>query len=244
MLPLNNDSTTQNFKYTIPFDIFAITSFFATGFYIFLYSIIIKQESFPLTSFSNRIIGISILEGIDAAARTHLYLYALILTGILALILLIVLERMMNRIIPTVHYKNERFILALISIFGTANLIFGILTKNSVFLFNIYLIVCIFFCIITLIATKKFVEIKRPQNCLLYDDLPLIITIFLIPVPFIFAIKVLESEAFIFTFSNFIEYFLLFSIPLFALTSFFPGKLTRLHNDIFRGILTTSVIPL
>lgn len=241
---LINETLDQPDKLKLPLDVFAITSFICAGFYVFLYSILIKQESFPLTSFPNRIIGIAVLEGTDTLARTHLYLYALILTGILALILLTFLEKTMNRIIPTVHYEKERFFLALISILGTANLIFGILTKNSVFLFNIYLIICILFCIITLIAAKKHADIKRPHNFQLFEDLPFIITIFLIPVPLLFVIQVLEGGAFVFTFFTFVEYYLLYTILLFALTAFCPSKLPRILDDKFRGILATSVIPL
>jgi hypothetical protein len=243
-MPSTNDDMMEVRKDQIPFDIFAITSFICTIFYVSLYSILITPKSFPLTSFPFRVIGISVLEGIDVSARTHLYLYSLILTGIIAVVLLIYLEKMMNQIIPSVHYEKERFFLALMSIFGTANLIFTILTQNSVFLFNIYLIVCLLCCIITLIAAKKYAEIKHLPNFQLFGDLPLIITIFLIPVPLIFMLLVIEGGAFIFTFSTFVEYYLLYSVLLFALTGLCIDKFPRIRDAKFRGILVTSAVPL
>ena len=170
---LINETTDQSDKLKLPLDVFAITSFICTGFYVFLYSILIKQDIFSAYLISgqdywNR----RFMEGTDTIARTKFYLYALILTGILALVLLITLEKMMNRILPAVHYEKERYFLALISIFGTANLIFGILTQNSVFLFNIYLIICILYCIIALIAAKKYAEIKHTQNFRLFKICP------------------------------------------------------------------------
>ncbi|MFA6358537.1 MAG: hypothetical protein WCY09_07780, partial [Candidatus Omnitrophota bacterium] len=243
-MTLINESLKQPDKFKLPLDIFAITAFICTGFYVFLFSILIKQESFQLTSFPNRIIGIAVLEGTDTISRTHLYLYALILTGILALILLMILEKTMNRFIPTVHYENERFFLALISIFGTVNLIFGILTKNSVFLFNVYLIICLLFCIIILIAAKKYTELKYPHGFQLFEDLPFIITIFLIPVPLLFVIQVFEGGTFVFTFFTIVEYFLLYSVLLFTLTGFCLNKFPQIMEGKFRSIITISFIPL
>lgn len=244
MSSVNNVEKIEERINSIPVDIFAITSFICSSVYIFLFSILIKQESFPLTSFPYRIIGISILEGIDTVARTHLYLYSLILTGILALILLLVLEKFLDWIIPPIYYKKERFFLALLSILGSSNLIFGILTKNAVFLFNVYLIIFILLCVITFIIIKKYAEIKQHHSLPLLEEKSFIITILLIPLPFVFAIQVFEGVGFVFSFFTFIEYYVLFIILLVALTGLFPNKLFQTLDEKFRLLLTTSIIPL
>lgn len=230
-------------KINLPYDIFAITSFICTGFYVYLYSIFINQNSFPLHSFPERIIGVAVLEGVDTVARTHLYLYSFVFTGILALVLLIFLEKGLDSIIPKSVYKKERFLLALVSLLGTANFFFGILTKNSVFLFNIYLTITLLCCTLTLLATKKYTEIKYPQRLSLFEDTPLLISLFLVPIPCLFAIKVISGIAFAFSFVTFAEYYLFYSLFLCVLTLICPDKFPRIFDNTFRNRVTTSILP-
>ena len=239
-----NETTGQPASFHLPLDIFAITTFICTAFYIFLYSILIKQESFLLHTFKERIIGVSVLDGVDVAARTRLYLFALILTGILALVLLLLLEKIIDTIIPKEHFGKERCFLTILSIFGTTNLLCGILTKNSVFLFNIYVILCLVLCVLTLIVVKKYGGVKKPQNLLLFDDLTFISSIILAPVTGIFALLVLMGGAFAISFTIFIVYYGVFLLLLVSLVVYCPNRFPQILDNNYRGIVVNSLLPL
>lgn len=229
---------------SIPLDIFAIISFICTAFYIYFYSILIKYESFPLHSFQQRVIGVAVLEGVDVVARTKLFLYALILTGILAVILLVALDKILNDFFPKKNYKKERFFLGLISILGTANLIFGIFTKQPVFLFNIYLIVCLICSVLTLIAAKKYAGIKNPESLLVFDDFGVITTLFLLPITGVFAFLVLKGESFAITPTILLLYYIVVLLFLLFITVFCVSRTPRIFNEKFRDIVVISLLPL
>jgi hypothetical protein len=241
---IKDGNSQEDTQFSLPLDIFAIISFICTAFYIYFYAILIKFESFPLHSFQQRVIGIAVLEGVDVVARTKLFLYALILTGILALLLLVVLEKIMDRFFPKKDYKKERFFLGLISILGTTNLIFGIFTKQSVFLFNIYLIICLICSVLTLIAAKKYTWIKNPQSVLIFDDFGVITTLFLLPITGIFALLVLKGDSFAITPTIFILYYIVFFIMLSFLTAFSVYGSPRVFDEKFRAIAVNSLLPL
>ena len=243
-MTLKNDNIQEDAQYPFPFDIFAIISFICTAFYLYFYAILIKFESFPLHSFQQRVISVAVLEGVDVVARTNLYLYALILTGILALILLYFLERTMDRMLPKNFFKKERFFLGLISLLGTTNLIFGIFTKQTVFLFNIYLILCLVCCILTIIGVKKYLSVKKPQILLMFDDYSVIISIFLIPITGIFVVLVLIGDSFAITPIILFLYYIIFLILLLFLTVFCMNKTNKLINEKFRGCIANSLIIL
>ncbi|WP_157198977.1 hypothetical protein [Methanolacinia paynteri] len=241
---MENKLSETNDILEIPYDIFAITSFFSTGLYIFFYSILIEKTSFPLTSFSERIIGIAVLEGVDAAARTHFYLYSIIITGIFTVILLISLELGMNRFFPKNKYKTERDNLALISILGTSNIIFYIFTKNSVFLFNIYLIFSIFCCFVTYILIKKYFDLKDRSIFETFKDSTFIISLFLLPVPVLFFIQVIKGNEFVFTLIDLLLYYLIFFILLILYYFVVPLKYPNVLESNFRIIFSKSIFPL
>jgi len=228
---------------SIPLDIFAIISFICTAFYIYFYSILIKFESFPLHSFQQRVIGVAVLEGVDVVARTKLFLYALVLTGILAVILLVVLDKILNDFFPKKNYKKERFFLGLISILGTANLIFGIFTKKPVFLFNIYLIVCLICSVLTLMAAKKYAGVKNPESHLVFDDFGVITTLFLLPIPGVFAFLVLKGDSFAITPIILILYYIVVLLLLSILTVFCVYISHCIFTKKFRDIVVISLLP-
>ncbi len=239
-----NETTGQQPTFHLPLDVFAITSFICTGFYLFTYSILIKYESFSLHSFQQRIIGMAVLDGVDVVARTRLYLYALVLTGILALVLLLLLEKILDSIIPEDQFGKERFFLALFSLFGTTNLMLGILIKNSVFLFNIYLVLCLVWCVLSLIVVKKITIMKKPQNLLLFDDLPFTCSIILATVTAIFALLVLMGGPFSISLPVLIGYSVLYSILLVFLLLYCPDRFPQILDNNFRGIIVNSLLPL
>lgn len=243
-MTLQEGTCQEKNPFSLPFDIFAIISFICTAFYIYFYSILIKYESFPLHSFQQRVIGVAVLGGVDVVARTKLFLYALILTGILALLLLVILEKILNRHFPKKQYKNERFFLGLISILGTANLIFGIFTKQSVFLFNTTLIICLTCSVLTLMAAKKYAKGKNIDSLLIFDDVSVITTLFLLPVTGIFALLVLKGDSFAITPTMLILYYIIFLILLSFLIVFCVHRFSWIFNEKFRAIAVNSLIPL
>jgi len=243
MTPQDGNSR-EDAPFSIPLDIFAIISFTCTAFYIYFYSILIKFESFPLHSFQQRVIGIAVLEGVDVVARTKLFLYALILTGILAVILLVVLDKILNEFFPKKNYKKERFFLGLISILGTTNLIFGIFTKKPVFLFNIYLIVCLICSVLSLMAVKKYTGIKNPESLLVFDDFGVITTLLLLPITGVFAFLVLKGESFAITPPILLLYFIVFLLFLLFLTVLCVSRTPMFFNEKFRNIVIISLLPL
>jgi hypothetical protein len=239
-----NESTKQQAVFYFPIDVFAITSFISTGFYIFIYTIIIDQESFLLQSFKQRIIGLSVLEGVDVEGRTKLYLYAIILTGIIAIGLLLFLEKAMDTIIPKQKFKRERSLLTIISIFGTTNLLFWIISQKSVFIFNIYLLVALICCIITIIGVKKYVGLHDHQNLFLFDDFAFISILILAPIIPIFAILVLLGHAFVISLTIFIIYYIVFFLLLSFFVFYCPKKFPEILDNTQREIAVTCLLPL
>jgi len=243
-MTLSKRNTEESGSFSLPFDIVSMVSFICSAFYIFSYSILIKQESFTLQSFYQRIIGIAVLEGVDVVARTKLYIYTLVFTGILALILLVFLEKGLDKFLPCRMFKKERFFLGLLSLLGTANLLFGILTKNSVFLFNVFILLCLICCVITIIAFKIVILEKKSQNLFLFDDMPLITTIIILPITGVFAFLVIMGGPFAITLSIFVLYYGIFLILLYFLMEWCPKRFPQLLDGNIRGIAVNSVLPL
>lgn len=228
----------------ISIDIFAITMFICTGFYSYLYSIFINSESFPLHTFKQRIIGVAVLAGVDVEARTKLYLYALIITGIIALSLIFFLEKKIDIILPEKKFRNERFLLTLLSIFGTANIFFGMITAKSVFLFNLYIILGIIGCLLTFIFIKKKVIQKKTSNLKIFDDVKFICIIFLAPIIPVFFILVILGRQFFISLNIFIVYYTFFLVLLLFLSIYFPNKHQIILNSKYRDILLSSFFPM
>jgi len=228
----------------IPIDIFAITTFICTAFYIHIYWILLNPESFLLQSFNQRVIGIGVLEGVDVVARTQFYLYSLILTGALALVLLIILENRMEKILPEALFMRERHFLTLLSLFGTANLLFGILKRYSVFSFNVSLIICLICCVLTLIVVKKYIAGKQPQNLPLFDDLALISIMVILPITGVFTLLVLLGEPFVITLPCYFIFYGGFILLLLSLVVYYPRLSPQILDKHYRGIIVNSLIPL
>ncbi|QXO93537.1 hypothetical protein KSK55_09090 [Methanospirillum purgamenti] len=239
----SQNELSQSKAYQLPIDVFAIVSFICSLYYFYLFTILIDSRNFPVTSFLNRIIGVGILNGVDTAIRTKFYLFAIISTGVLAIFLVIAIEKYFSKIMSNGLFNAERNYLAFFSILGITNLFLFFISKNHLFQFNLHLIFTLMCCLIFLIIVKNY-SIKFHKSEGFLKDFHFMHIFFTIPFVTSFLFLVLKNDGFIIDFYSLVIYFYQFLILIIIYYIYLPKINIRIFDPNYRNILICSLVPI